>query len=164
MNQDIADRIKAEFERITGVTVSATFMDKGEAHSPTMLKKGFCGVYAFMAGEYCFKVGKAGPKSKARWNSHHYNLDETTPSTLPKSIRKNLATFKNIFPREQHGEIDALDKATIQDWIKTNLGRIEFLIADSGDNFTLNLLEALAQYHLKPIFEGRLRSKGSVLR
>lgn len=158
MSQDIADTIKAEFERTTGITVFANYMPKGATHSPTTLQSGFCGVYVFMSGIHCFKVGKAGPKSKARWNSHHYNLDETTPSTLTKSIRNNLATFKRCFPRELHSEIDALDKSTIQEWIKTNMCRIEFLMADSGDKFALNLLEALAQYHLRPIFEGRPRA------
>lgn len=114
-----------------------------------------CGVYVFMNDKGCFKVGKAGSKSKARWNSHHYNLDETTPSTLPKSIIKNKTKFKEYFPLELHQEIDALEKSNFQEWIKNNLSRIEFLFKDNGDLFTLNLLEALAQFHLKPIFEGK---------
>lgn len=155
MSQEIADTIKAEFERITSIEVSATFMPEGVTHVPTTLPTGKTGVYVFLAGHYCFKVGKAGAKSKARWNSHHYNLDETTPSTLPKSILKHRAKFKKCYPQEKHNEIDALDKPTIQSWIRKNMSRIEFLIPDNGDTTTLNLLEALAQFHLKPIFEGR---------
>ncbi|MBF0232978.1 MAG: hypothetical protein HQK65_08060 [Desulfamplus sp.] len=83
MNQKIANTIKAEFERLTSVDVSVTFMQKGKSHNPTTLQTGWCGVYAFMNEKCCFKVGKAGAKSKARWNSHHYNLDKSTPSTLP---------------------------------------------------------------------------------
>ena len=54
-------------------------------------------------------VGKAGPKSKARWNSHHYNLDNSTPSTFPKSIKKSPELFKNYFPNSVHSEIDGLN-------------------------------------------------------
>lgn len=155
MNQAVANRITEEFKSITGIEVSATFMRNGPSHNPTSLQTGTCGVYAFMAGDCCFKVGKAGPKSKARWNSHHYNLDETTPSTMTKSIIKNKSRFKRCFPDAKHHEIDQLKKENIQQWIKDNISRMEFLIGDQGDGFALNLLEALVQFHLKPIFEGR---------
>lgn len=155
MSQETADLIKTEFERLTKISVSATYMAKGQAHKPTTLQTGTCGVYVFMNDQHCFKVGKAGSNSKARWNSHHYNLDETTPSTLPKSIIKNKTRFKKCFPVESHQEIDALEKSNVQKWIKGNMCRIEFLFKDNGDSFTLNLLEALAQFHLKPIFEGK---------
>ncbi|MBL1270858.1 MAG: hypothetical protein COB25_000275 [Oceanospirillales bacterium] len=155
MSQAIANQIAEEFKGITGIEVSQKFMGNGPTHSPTSLQSGMCGVYAFMAGEDCFKVGKAGPKSKARWNSHHYNLDETTPSTMPKSIIKYKPRFKRSFPEEKHREIDELSKENIQEWIKENMSRMEFLIEDQGDGFALNLLEALVQFYLKPIFEGR---------
>lgn len=155
MSQEIANLIKEEFERLTNIDVLAIYMPKGLPHKPSTLQSGMCGVYVFMTDQHCFKVGKAGPKSKARWNSHHYNLDETTPSTLPKSIIKNKIRFKKLFPAELHPGIDALDKSTVQEWIKDNMSRIEFLIKDNGDPFTLNLLEALAQFHLKPEFEGK---------
>lgn len=155
MSQAIANLIKTEFERLTKMDVSATYMDKGQTHKPTTLQSGMCGVYVFMTDKNCFKVGKAGSKSKARWNSHHYNLDKTTPSTLPKSIIKNKIKFKNFFPAASHPGIDAMDKSNVQEWIKKNMSRIEFLFRDNGDSFTLNLLEALAQFHLKPVFEGK---------
>lgn len=155
MSQEIANIIKAEFERLTDIGVSAKFMQNGQNHNPTTLQNGWCGVYVFMNEKCCFKVGKAGAKSKARWNSHHYNLDETTPSTMPKSIMKHKQRFKMQYPTERHHEIDSLSKLNILNWIKNNTSRIEFLIQDNGDPFELGLLEALAQYHLKPIFEGK---------
>lgn len=155
MSQEIADSIKEEFKCLTNIDVTATYMSKGQTHNPTSLRSGMCGVYVFMSEKCCLKVGKAGPKSKARWNSHHYNLDETTPSTLPKSIIKNKNKFKQLFPSELHHEIDTLDRSNVQDWIKKNMSRIEFLMADTGDAFALNLLEALAQYRLMPLFEGK---------
>lgn len=155
MSQAIATSLKEEFERLTKLDVSATYIPKGSSHKPTSLQPGMCGVYVFMTEEHCFKVGKAGSKSKARWNSHHYNLDETTPSTLPKSIIKNKNEFKKFFPIELHSGIDTLDKSNVQNWIRNNMSRIEFLIRDNGDTHALNLLEALVQFHLKPVFEGR---------
>lgn len=155
MNQVVANQIAEEFKSITGIEVSPVFMLNGPDHNPTSLQTGLCGVYAFTAGGYCFKVGKAGPKSKARWNSHHYNLDETTPSTMPKSMLKNIDRFKTCFPDTKHSEIEQLNKENIQQWIKENMSRLEFLIEDQYDGVSLNLLEALVQFHLKPIFEGR---------
>ena len=155
MSQHIANSIKAEFEHLTSIKISADFMQKGTDHNPTTLQTGDCGVYVFMVGEHCVKVGKAGSQSKARWSSHHYNLDKTTPSTLPKSIIKNKVKFKELFSSEQHHEIDSLTKSNIKKWIKNNLSRIEFLIKDNEDSFALNLLEALAQYRLQPLFEGK---------
>jgi len=155
MSQEIAETIKIEFERLTKLSISATFMKSGNNHIPTTLQNRYCWVYVFMNDSCCFKVGKAGPKSKARWNSHHYNLDETTPSTLTKSIMKHKDLFKSKYPAEKHVEIDSLSKSNIQEWIKENISRIEFLIQDSEDSFALSLLEALAQFHLKPVFEGR---------
>jgi hypothetical protein len=155
MNQKIAENIKAEFERITNISCSAKYMKAGSAHEPTNLSKTKSGVYVFLTDEFCFKVGKAGSKSQARWNSHHYNLDETTPSTLPKSIIKNKSKFKNCFTSEKHLSIDEINRENVQSWVKGNLARIEFIIPIQKDKFALNLLEAIAQYELKPIFEGR---------
>lgn len=73
---------------------------------------------------------------------------------MPKSIMKHKERFKQQYPPEKHHEIDSLSKVNIQNWIKANMSRIELLIKDNGDSFALGLLEALAQYHLKPIFEG----------
>ena len=101
-----------------------------------------------------FKVGKAGKNSQARWNSHHYNLDGTTPSTFPKSIVKNKEKFKEYYPRAKHSEIDNLASDHCKDWIQKNVSRIEFTMEAPCNRFALGLLEALAQYHLKPIFEG----------
>ena len=86
-------------------------MAKGLAHKPTMLKSGRCGVYAFVTDTHCLKVGKASSKSQARWNSHHYNLDETAPSTLHKSIIKSKARIKELYRIETHQMIDSLDKS-----------------------------------------------------
>ena len=154
MSQEMANKIKSEFERITNIACEAKFMRAGTEHEPTTLGRSKCGVYVFLNDSHCFKVGKAGPKSQARWNSHHYCLDETTPSTLPKSILKNKPKFKKCFPADKHSGIDDIKKENIRAWITNNLSRIELVIPKQEDRFALSLLESIAQYELRPIFEG----------
>lgn len=148
-------KIISDFKNITDIDVVYKIMFKGKDHKPTSLSKGYCGVYVFFNEDTCFKVGKAGTKSQARWNSHHYNLDNSTPSTLPKSIITKKDLFKSKFPSDKHIEIDGLSKANIKKWIKNNLSRIEFTMKYEENHYGLALLEALVQFSFKPIFEGR---------
>jgi len=155
MSQNLADRLKAEFTNLTGVACIADYMEMGECHVPSTLSKTEKGVYVFLCGNYCFKVGKAGAKSQARWNSHHYNLDKTTPSTFPKSIKKDTKRFKRFFPVAKHSEIDELDAANIKEWIRANISRMEFKISSTESEYALNLLESLLQFRLMPEYEGK---------
>lgn len=158
MKQKITDcisNINSAFESITGSSVEVRFQQNGDSHRPTVLPKDMQGVYVFLTEDHCFKVGKAGPKSKARWNSHHYNLDTKTPSTFAKSIVKDKNHFKSYFAKDKHSEIDGLNKENIKDWIRANISRIEFLLPEENGPLELNFLEALIQYKLKPIYEGK---------
>jgi hypothetical protein len=155
MTQALADSLQIEFLEITGIKVEAIFLPKGALHQPSSLPAGMQGVYVFFTDAICFKVGKAGPKSKARWNSHHYNLDESTPSAFTKSIVKNRPKFKSYFSDSQHSEIDHLKKSNIGDWIRNNISRIEFLLPEKEGRYALSLLEALVQFRLKPKYEGK---------
>lgn len=155
MTQELADCLQLEFLKITGIKVDARFFPKGPLHQPSALPSGKQGVYVFITDGHCFKVGKAGPKSKARWNSHHYNLDETTPSAFTKSIIKNKERFKSYFADSLHSEIDQLEKNNIGNWIKNNISRIELLLSQSEGGYALNLLEALVQFRLNPKYEGK---------
>ncbi len=56
----------------------------GVSHRPASLPKGKMGIYMFLYDNKFLKIGKAGPKSNARFYSQHYN---------PKSARSTLATF-----------------------------------------------------------------------
>lgn len=47
---------------------------------PSRLPEGRQAVYAFFLGDTCLKVGKAGPKTAARFISQHYGFN--APSTL----------------------------------------------------------------------------------
>ncbi len=155
MSKELANRLRIEFFELTGIECLVEFMDSGKMHKPSRLKSNEKGVYVFLLGNHCFKIGKANSNSQPRWNSHHYNLDKTTPSTLPKSIKKNVERFKQFLPKEKHAEIDQLCPGNFREWIENNTSRIEFKMSSSESDFALNLLEALLQFRLKPIFEGK---------
>ena len=128
MSQKLAETLAREFEEISNIQCSYEFFNKGESHEPTTLKKGQeQGVYVFLQNEnICFKVGKAGPNSQARWNSHHYKLNKTK-SSLSGSIKNDLEKFKSFFDSSVHNEIDNLNNNNIKYWIRNNLSRIEGL-------------------------------------
>ena len=157
MSQRLADELGKEFTRITNIICKTTFMEKGVNHKPTRLKKNEKGVYVFLLNDkICFKVGKAGSKSPARWNSHHYNIDKSTPSTFTKSFLKDLTQFKTYFDSSLHDELDKLkEQKNSKIWIQNNISRIEFKISSEESDIALNLLEALIQFKLNPIYEGK---------
>jgi hypothetical protein len=109
---------------------------------PSSLPKGKFGVYVFMFGDRCLKVGKAGPKSSARFCSQHYGING--PSTLARSILKRPSSI---------GVAD-LDVTSVKAWICENTARINFLIPAKHGIFTLSLLEAFVQCRFRPEYEG----------
>ena len=153
MNQLIANQIAQNFTNISSVNCHATYMAKGETHQPTTLPDDKQGVYIFSTDTHCLKVGKAGANSQARWNSHHY-LDNSTSSSLAKSILSDKERFKLLFPIKRYPEILGLNSGTIQNWIKNNTSRVELIMDKNEPNHSLNLLESLAQFNLKPEYEG----------
>jgi hypothetical protein len=187
VDQNLANKLAKEFTEITDVKCKATFMDKGLAHIPTTQGENEKGVYVFLLNSaVCFKVGKAGCNSSARWNSHHYSLDKTTPSTLTKSILSNIDNFKSLFscptkkkeidnfetiirryivpPNKFREGLKKLSKDEVKrmrkdlklnQWVKDNICRVEFIISGDENDFTLGLLEAYMQFKLKPVYEGK---------
>lgn len=152
ISQEKADEISEEFRRITNIDCNATYMQWGESHVPTKLLKDVeSGVYVFMRDSTVFKVGKAGTNSQARWNSHHYNLD-TSPSTFPSSFSADLERFNSFFP--ENVRITDISRINIKEWVRANTSRIEFKIQNQETGTALNLLEALVQFYLNPIYEG----------
>jgi len=112
--------------------------------APKSLPKGTCAVYVYGTPTQCLKVGKAGPKSQARYTSQHYQPD-SAPSTLARSLLITKAEF---------GIPEAIDASTIGDWIKQNTYRINILLSSDAGVHALNLLEAFVQCKLEPRFEG----------
>ena len=106
---------------------------------PKNLPPGKMSVYVFSLGEKCLKVGKAGPRSKARYTSQHYN---------PKSSNSNLS--KSIFKVKADFGLAHLDENSVGDWIKKNTDRINFIIDESLGIPVLSLLESYLQCRLKP--------------
>ncbi|MDB4590990.1 hypothetical protein OAH77_04740 [Flavobacteriaceae bacterium] len=156
MNQAFANRICENYQSLTGIRCKAVFMQMGDNHTPSRLIKGKeQGVYVFIRNETTFKVGKAGTNSQARWNSHHYNLDNSTPSTLTKSFMMDLENFKTFFPVHAKRDIEKINKRQIKNWIQNNMSRIEFKISSKESSIALNLLEALVQFNFPPIYEGK---------
>src|SRR5207253_58140 len=108
---------------------------------PSSSPTGKSAVYVFIFGGRCLKVGKAGPKSAARFCTQHYGANAR--STLAKSLLKHPSKVG----------VTGVDLTNVKLWICENTARINFLIP-SGDVFALSLLEAFVQCRLQPAFEG----------
>lgn len=98
---------------------------------PAALPRGKSAVYVFMFGDRCLKVGKAGPKSAARFCSQHYGVDRA-PSTLAKSVIK----------AQLGGSAVTLNAENVSTWLCSNTKRINFLLPSSYGPGVLSLLEA----------------------
>lgn len=110
---------------------------------PPALKNGDVAVYAFIWNNECLKVGKVGPKSHARYISHHYN---------PSSSQSNLA--KSILADKESMGLKHLTDQIIGDWIRSHVDRVNFVLSGEKIIPVLNLLEAFLQCRLKPRYEG----------
>ncbi len=110
---------------------------------PSNLPVGKAGVYVFLYNEQCFKVGKVGSKSKARFTSQHYN---------PKSSVSNLA--KSVLGDFEKLDLKGINELNVGDWVKDNCHRINFYISVECGVSALNLLEVFLQCRLNPVFEG----------
>ncbi len=110
---------------------------------PPRLPAGKLAVYVFVFDDRCLKVGKAGPKSAARFCSQHYGANRA-PSTLAKSLLNRQTTIG----------VSGLDDTNVEAWICQHTARVNFLIPVKHGVLTLSLLEAFIQCRLQPEFEG----------
>ena len=110
---------------------------------PRNLPKGKIAVYVFSDKERVLKVGKAGPRSQARYTSQHYNAG-SAPSTLAASILKDKDTVQRY----------DLNKGNVSNWIKENTNRVNFILDADVGMWGLMLLEVFIQCRLQPIYEG----------
>jgi len=120
---------------------------------PTSLPPGLQAVYAFLLGERCLKVGKAGPKTQARFTSQHYGFN--APSTLAKSILANAQPLAALLPPERRSEVATLNDAKVGAWIEHNTARLHIFLPTPAGTLALGLLEAFVQCRLNPVFEGK---------
>ena len=130
---------------LAGVTIRpeavAVEMLPAPHRQPSSLPAGKMGVYIFHWGSQCLKVGKAGPRSHARYSYQHYKSSGSN-SNLAKSILKE---------RENLG-IAGIEN--VGAWIKENTDRTNILLDDDAGMPVLSLLESFAVCCLRPRFEG----------
>jgi hypothetical protein len=130
--------------RLSGTSISEDqieIVDRGIPHKPSGLPSGKMGIYSFLFKNRFLKIGKAGPKSDARFRSQHY-IPTSSQSNLSKSILKDA---------ELNGDITV---DTVGSWIMNNTRRIDFLIDSSLGVFVLSLIEAFLQLRFAPKYEG----------
>lgn len=113
--------------------------------APRVLPAGKMAIYAFFLNGKAVKVGKAGPKTTARYTSQHYN---------PASAKSNLA--KSILSDPAKVGFVGFDPSLIGDWIKQHTDRVNLLLPATLDSCLLSLLEAFLHVRWNPIFEGRV--------
>ncbi|MNL42699.1 hypothetical protein D3C87_1651690 [compost metagenome] len=99
-------------------------------------------VYTFKFASEYLKVGKAGKRSKARLQSHHYN---------PASSQSNLAL--SLLQDNEMKKYN-LTKENVGLWIKKNVERVDIEIDECAGVFVQNFVEAALHCMLKPKYEG----------
>jgi len=139
----IRDFIKAA--ELAGIQISnsqISIRELGCPHKPNSLPKNKMGIYIFCFDKKYLKIGKAGPKSGARFLSQHYS-SYSSKSNLAKSILND--SEMNVYK---------VNSENIGDWIKNNITRTDILIDESLGVFTLNYLESFLHCKLNPKYEG----------
>lgn len=117
-------------------------IDRGLPHRPKNLDNGKMGIYTFIYNGKFLKIGKAGPKSNARFLSQHYN---------PKSAKSTLASS---LLKDKNMQFECITEYDVGEWIKNNCRRIDILLDSNLGIFTLELIEAIFHYKYEPIYEG----------
>lgn len=127
-------------------------------HPPGDLRPKHGAVYVFtltsstvaLAGpNRALKIGKAGPKSNARFRYQHYKSG-SSKSNLAGAIENNPILWSFI-------GLPIHDK-NVGEWIKENTDRDNFYIAEDKKK-VIDLLEIYVKARLGPVFEGSLSSK-----
>jgi hypothetical protein len=133
--------------RLAGVVLPASALSierlPAPHKRPSALPPGRMAVYVFFWNGQCLKVGKAGPKSQARFTSQHY---------IAASSNSNLA--KSLIAYHGDTGFPGISESNVGEWIKVNVGRVNFLLDVGCGIPVLTLLESFLQCRLKPRFEG----------
>lgn len=107
-------------------------------HHPLALPEGEIAVYTFYYNGRFLKIGQANIKSKARYQSHHYNF--SAPSTLAKSLVNDPDMQALVNP------------SNVTQWIKDNCERFDVIIdGTKHDKMTLNFVETTRHRFLKEV-------------
>ena len=117
-------------------------------HPPTRLPAGKMAVYGFWAEGGWLKIGKAGPKSNARYMVQHYNA-QSAPSTLAKSLANDPHMLA----------VESFDPDNPGAWMKAMTHRVNILLSSKRRKELLSLLEAFLHLRLRPRYEGQPRRR-----
>lgn len=131
-------------------------------HVPKALPLGKCAVYVFSLAPTrasgsdngamrVLKVGKAGPKSNARFQSHHYGIERAS-STLARSLVEASGLWDEIGFASVYASLPGR-------WIRQHTDRFN-LYLDAAESDLLADLEQFMQARLVPLFEGRTPLRG----
>ena len=110
-------------------------------HKPLSLPPGKMAVYTFVYNGVFLKIGQANVNSKARYQSHPYNVGSAN-STLAKSLLNDpsMSALVNI--------------DNVNQWIKDNCERFDVIIDAKHKKVALNFIEGLLHYKYNPKYEG----------
>ncbi len=139
------DKIILETTKLLGKPVDKEkyeIIDRGVPHRPRILPPNSMGIYTFWYNGKALKIGKAGPKSNARFLSQHYS---------PTSARSTLAASILADEEMWASGISALN---VGDWIKRNCRRVDIILNAELGFFTLEFIEAALHYKYEPKYEG----------
>ena len=154
--QEIVDTL-VEAGRLAGVSIELHEIRHevlpAPHRRPSSLPVGAQAMYAFLLGNACLKVGKAGPKSQARFTSQHYG--DKAWSTLAKSIIKDKSPILKLVSAGARREIEELTIASAGHWLEQNTARFHIFLPAIAPACALAFAEAFAQCRLRPIYEGK---------
>ena len=110
-------------------------------HKPLPLPSGKMAIYTFVYQGIFLKIGQANVKSKARYQSHPYNVGSAN-STLAKSLLNDpsMSSVVNV--------------NNVKQWIKDNCERFDVIIDAKHKKGALNFIEGLLHYQYSPKYEG----------
>ena len=110
---------------------------------PSRLPAGTMAVYGFWGNGVWLKIGKAGPKSNARYISQHYSPGRAQ-STLAGSLANDplMRTVAGFDPQAPGA------------WIRAATHRVNILLPSTRRKELLSLLEAFLHQRLRPRYEG----------
>jgi hypothetical protein len=111
---------------------------------PKRLPSAMVAVYGFWGDGRWLKLGKAGPKTRARYTSQHYQR-YGAPSTLARSLAED--------PRM--ASVAGFDPVRPGEWIRAATHRVNILLPETCNGPVLALLEAYLHLRLRPRYEGR---------
>ncbi|MGZ4198647.1 MAG: hypothetical protein ACXVP1_00495 [Thermoleophilia bacterium] len=120
---------------------------------PPALPQDTQAVFAFLLGDGCLKVGKAGPRTEARFTSQPYGFG--APSTLAKSLVRYHHLAAMLLSPDRADELAELTEASVGAWLRHNTSRLHLLMPALAGGLVLTLMEGFMQCRLQPVFEGR---------